>query len=362
MSTNRYALIIAGGSGSRLWPMSRRALPKQFQYLLDTETPFQHMVRLATQVIPLERVYIMAVPEFTEIILSQVPGLSKEQILFEPMQRDTGPAVTLGMLHVAARDPEATVATLWSDHLVLDEEGFASVLEAAFLAAEKHKEALIAVGTKPTKADPSLGYIHMDGSIGTFNGVGVHKVLKFIEKPDQTNADKFFHSWEYLWNVGYNVMNVSSFTKEIFKAQPEHKEVFEELQEALSAKNIERISEAYEKLPKISIDFFLVQKLETIFVVPADMGWSDIGTWSTLHRMMVTKSGQHMVTQGEVKSINSKNSLVFAKDRPITLVGVENLIVVDTGDTLLVMHHDAPAADLKTLVQETLTKTNPELL
>lgn len=358
----RCALIIAGGMGARLWPMSRRALPKQFQHLLGNETPFQHMVRLVTQVVPLEHVYVMAVPDFADIILEQVPELDRSHILFEPAQRDTAPAVTLGMLQIAAVNPHATVATLWSDHLVLDEQRFAQVLTAAFEAAEAQPEYLVSVGSKPTKADPSLGYIHMGKEDGHYNGVDVHYVQQFIEKPDQKTAETFFASWEYLWNVGYNVMTVESFVRELLAAQPDHAKTITALRDAIAAGNQEDIARLYAELPKTSIDYFLVQKLTKILVVPADMGWSDIGTWTTLYHMMVTKSGEHLVTQGEVRSINTENSLVFAKDRPVTLVGVKDLIVVDTGDTVLVMHHEAAPGDLKSLVQDILTETNPELL
>ncbi len=359
MSTNRYALVIAGGTGSRLWPMSRKELPKQFQYLLGSETPFQHMVRLTTQVIPLEKVFVMAVPQFRDIILKQLPALPPENILFEPAQRDTGPAVTLGMLQIQQKDDKAHVAMLWADHLVLDEAVFVKVLEAGFAASEAKPEYLVSVGSKPTKADPSLGYIHMGDEAGTYAGIGLHQVKEFVEKPDQATAEKYFRSWDYLWNVGYNFMSVAEFSNQLGEVQPE---LVTTLSALAATHDQAGIAKLYEQLPKLSIDYLLVQKLHHILVIPADMGWSDIGTWTSLYRMMVTKSGGHMVTQGEVHSIKTENSLVFAKDRPITLVGVKDLIVVDTGDTVLVMHHDAPAADLKSLVQDTLTVTNPELL
>ncbi|MEZ0286464.1 MAG: mannose-1-phosphate guanylyltransferase, partial [Candidatus Paceibacterota bacterium] len=317
---------------------------------------------LVTQVIPIERLYIMAVPEYTDIILEQVPALLPENILFEPAQRDNGPAVTLGMLQVAARDPEALVASLWSDHLILDEEAFATILIAAFEAAEANPDALVNVGTKPTKPDPSLGYIQMGEKAGTYNNVELHQVKRFVEKPDEQTAVEYFTSGEYLWNAGYNVMSALAYITQLKEVQPEHVATIDNLEKAVGSGRKEDISSAYAVMPKLSIDYLFVQKISKILVVPADMGWSDIGTWSTLHRMMVTKSGAHMYTQGEVHSIKTENCLVFAKDRPITLVGVKDLIVVDTGDTLLVMHHDASASDLKSLVQDTLTTTNPELL
>ena len=157
-------------------------------------------------------------------------------------------------------------------------------------------------------------------------------------------------------------MAAASFLKAFTAANPDLAESVATLEAAVASNKLESIAAPYEAFPKKSIDYLLVEKLADIAVVPADMGWSDIGTWTVLHKMLVDKTGDNMVTQGEVHSINTTNSLVFAKDRPITLVGVSNLIIVDTGDTLLVMHHDAPANDLKKLVQETLSETNPELL
>lgn len=363
MSTDhRAVLIIAGGSGTRLWPMSRKSLPKQFQPLFGKETPFQLMVRLATQVVSIDHVYVMAIPDYRQVILEQFPHFRPENILYEPAQRDTGPAVALGILQIAQHDPQATVATMWSDHLVLDSEVFAQVLGAGFEAAEKHPDHLVNVGSRPTKPDPSLGYIHMDTKAGMYNGIHLYRVAEFIEKPELARAKQFVKSGKYLWNVGYNVMNAASFITKLKTLNPEQSTIIEELETNVQQKDDSTAAATYEKLPKISIDYLLIQKLHDILVIPADMGWSDIGTWTTLHEMMVAKTGNHLVTEGEVRSINTENSLVFAKDRPITLVGVRDLVVVDTGDTILIMGYEAPASDLKSLVQETLTETNPELL
>lgn len=363
MSTDhRAVLIIAGGSGTRLWPMSRKALPKQFQPLFGKETPFQLMIRLVSQVVPAEHIFIMAIPEFTEIILKQAPSLSRENILFEPAMRDTGPAVTLGVLQVAERDPEATVAAMWSDHLILNDQEFENVLNAAFEAAETKPDYLVTVGSKPTKPDPTLGYIHMGKVAGTFAGVDVHYVQEFKEKPDQKTAERFFSSWEYFWNVGYNVIKAQTFIGELNAAKPELAPLIATLQENIRSGDQQAIAQAYEEFPRISIDYLLIQGLSKLMVVPADMGWSDIGTWATLHEMMTLKYGNDLIKQGEVQSVGTTNSLVFAKDRPIALVGVSDIVVVDTGDVVLVMDRKASAADLKSLVQEAISETNPELL
>jgi mannose-1-phosphate guanylyltransferase len=321
------------------------------------------MVRFVQQTIPLERIFVMAVANFGSVILEQVPNLPPENILIEPAQRDTGPALIFGLAQVHAHDPEACVASFWADHLILDITAFSETLAAAFTAVEAQPSRLVIMGATPTKPDTTLGYIHKGEAEGD-----LYRVKSFVEKPDSSTAAAYLQSGDYLWNVGYSIVQTGVFMEEVVRLNPEHAQVITNLYTTLAAhyeypeEKLKALAHLYEQLPKTSIEYLYTQKVKDIFVIPTDMGWSDIGTWTTLHKMMIGDSTKRLVTQGEVHSINTENSLVFAKDRPITLVGVKDLIVVDTGDTILVMHHDAPANDLKKLVQDTLTNTNPELL
>lgn len=352
-----YVLIIAGGAGTRLWPISRKSRPKQFQAFTNGQTLLQNMASLATQVVPIERVFVMATTEFSPVIREQLPDLPQENLLFEPARRDTGPAAALAMLQIHQRDPEATVAMLWSDHVIQDAEGFSKVLSTCFQAVSDHPEALVSVGANPTYPDTGLGYIQMGDIVHRYGDVTVFQVRKFVEKPDLATAKKFLSSWEYLWNVGYNVMRAGYFMGELRRVQPELTPILDELE---AAKDPAAITAAFEKLPKISLDYLLVQKLTTQLVVPADIGWSDIGNWNTLHDVLRGDKEDGMVTRGEVYSVESENNLVFAKDRPIALVGVKGLIVVDEGDSLLVMHKES-AQSLKKLIA-TLEEHNESLL
>lgn len=359
---HNYALILAGGSGTRLWPMSRKELPKQFQYLLGDETPFQLMVRMTTQVIPQENVFVMASADFRPLIQEQIPKLPAQNILKEPARRDNGPAIILGIMQICAQDPEAKILTLWSDHLVLDEAAFAKIIKAGFATINNQPDRLVIVGAQPTKPDPTLGHIQFGQKSGESEGVPFYEVQRFVEKPEPELAKTFFESQEYLWNAGYSFIGGQEFIHLLSTHYPEVAELIEKLQAAVQKNNWDKVTEVYDQLPKQAIEPYFTLRVPNIVVIPADMGWSDIGSWATLHAMLVSKSGQHLVTQGEVRSINSENSLVFAKDRLISLVGVKDLIVVDTGDAVLIMHHNAPSSDLKKLVQETLADTNPDLL
>ena len=365
MQTNNhtYALIMAGGAGTRLWPMSRASLPKQFQPLLGTETPFQHMVSLTKQVIPVERIFVMAVPEFHTFILEQVPGLPKENILWEPSRRDTGPAITLGMLQIELRDTEAQVAILWSDHRIEKRDAFKTALEAAFEVLTDYPDHLIAVGAKPTRPDTGLGYIQMSKELGTYCGVRVFTAENFIEKPNFQTAKEFVSSWKYLWNVGYSITTTKTFFHNLDTVQPDLKECVENLKKILSQPEINQadLAEGYELLPKMSIDYMVTQKLTKLAAVPADMGWSDIGSWEILHEVLSGDQEDGLITQGPVTTLQTTNSLVYAKDKPIALIGMQDVIVVDTGDTILVMHRKAPSSLVKEFTSQ-LSITNPELL
>jgi mannose-1-phosphate guanylyltransferase len=343
--------------------MSRAALPKQFQYLLGTETPFQHMISLIEQVIPLERIFVMAVPEFRSMILEQVPGFPAENILLEPSRRDTGPAITLGMLQIEQRDPKAEVAILWSDHRIERKEAFKEALEAAFATLHDLPEHMVIVGASPTRPDTTLGYLEMSEELGTYGSTQVFKAERFIEKPDLPTAKRFVSSWKYLWNVGYSITSVAAFFKNLSEVQPELGNEIEELRNAVHTPNVTAsdLGTAYDKLPKISIDYLFTQKLTKLAAVPADMGWSDIGSWQILHEVLTNGNQDGMVTQGPVQVLQSKNSLVYAKDKPVVLIGMENVIVVDTGDALLVMNRTAPSSLVKEVTSQ-LSQTNPELL
>jgi mannose-1-phosphate guanylyltransferase len=355
-----YAIIMAGGAGTRLWPISRKNRPKQFQAFTHELTMLQHMVTLTKQVITIDRIFIMATPEFADIIRTQLPELPSENLLFEPSRRDNGPAITLGMIQVHRRDPKAIVALLWSDHDIREKEVFADTIRAAFQAAKEHPLSLVTVGAKPTSPDPSLGYIQVGTEINNYNGVPVFVVKRFVEKPSPEDAVKFVSSWEYLWNVGYKIMSTTEYLAKFTEVHLELSLTISELTVACNDLDERKITALYEQFPKLSIEYLLTPHLTDLIVVPADIGWSDIGNWATLHNVLKDRYQEQVVTRGEVISHNSKNSLVFTHDRPIAIIGVEDLIVVDDGDVILVMKKDA-AGEIKKFIQK-LETTNPELL
>ena len=350
-SSSQYILVFAGGAGNRLWPLSRRTLPKQFQRFAGPDSLLQHMVKLCTNVVPIERILVVAVSEFKSIICEQLPSLPQENILIEPSRRDNGPAIALAMLELERRDPNAVAAIVWSDHLIQDAEQFSTTLRTAFSAAANHPDSLVTIGVKPTKPDTGLGYIRIGDEIER-GELPVFDVAQFIEKPDLQTATKFITSWQYFVNTGYKVWTTKFFREALEKAHPELTKTIAELKSGNT--------KVYDEFPKLSIEYLLTQHLDRILMVPANIGWRDMGNWNEYHEVLKESSKSDLVTEGEVYSVNTTNSYVSAKDRPITLVGVKDMIVVDTGDTILIMDKSA-AQDIKQLT--TLLETdNPTLL
>ena len=360
LNSHHYALIVAGGSGTRLWPLSRKNRPKQFQSFIKEQTLLQHMVSHVEDVLPIEHVFILATPEFAPIILEQLPSLPPENLLYEPARRDTGPAMILGMMQISQRDPEATTAVLWADHNIEKASTFSELLEVAFQASEQHPHALITMGSKPTYPATGFGYIQMADEDKAYGNHTVFAVKRFVEKPDLATATEFVASWEYLWNMGYNVMRTDQFLKVCREINPELKETLNKLQKACENQDHQAIASVYEELPKISVDYLVVQHLKDLYVVPADIGWNDIGSWKALHEILRDQFSDGVVTRGNVITLESEECLIYSKDRLITAVGLKDIIIVDDGDAILVMHKDHAQA-IKTLTQK-LEVSNPELL
>jgi mannose-1-phosphate guanylyltransferase len=358
-TAHRYIIIMAGGAGSRLWPLSRKNRPKQFQPLTGTETLFQKMVSQAEKVVPAERVLVMSVPEYHSLIAEQAPQLPAENLLSEPALRDNGPAIALAMIRLQQRDPEAQVAILWSDHLIQKPEVFTTTLTATFEASEAHPDCLVTVGAKPTFPNTGFGYIQMGDEIGRFADTPTFAVTQFVEKPDLLTAEKYVASWEYLWNVGYKIISLPFFFKALAEYCSDLQPTIDKLIEAVSSKNDEMLAAAYNELPRQSIEYMFTSHLKNILVVPADMGWSDVGTWDILFDEL-PKDENGITTQGTVRVMDTKDALIYAKDRPIAVLGMENVVVVDAGDSILVMRKDM-AQDIKKFVT-TFEETNPELL
>lgn len=314
------------------------------------------MLELSSKVVPISQILVMAPDDLRGTILDQAPLIKPHQILDEPEMRDNGPAIVLGMLQIQKLDPEAIVTVLWSDHLILKSEQFRSTLQDAFRAAAKFTDYLITIGTKPISANPELGYIQLGKPLNH----QLFQVKAFREKPALQEAKQMVKSGQYLWNVGYKVMGVGPFWKQLLKIRPDLKGLLSKLQDYSSPTELRQL---YAEMPKESIEYLFTQHLTQIAVLPADLGWSDVGNWQVLHQVLAStkKPDQAQnVYSGKVQLVDCQNTFVQAKTKPIYGMGLHNIAIIDAGDCLFVLNQNS-ASKVKE-VTKLVENQDPNLL
>ncbi len=349
---NTYAVILAGGIGSRFWPMSRQDHPKQFLRVFGNETLIQGTFGRLQGLIPSDHVYIVTNDRYVTRTHEQLPAIPSDHILAEPMGKNTAPAIMYAAVKLHALDPEAIMIVLPADHVIRNIRRFHEVLRVAIEAAHE-PDALVTIGIKPTHPETGYGYIQFDGHIDEIDveTPRVYHVKAFAEKPNLETAERFIAAGDFLWNSGMFVWRVDSILHAIQKYLPELYRAFEPLMEAVGTdRENELLKQAYEQAPKISIDYGVMERAEKVYVVPGDFGWSDVGDWRAVYELS-EKDELGNALKANAVALNTARCLVesTSSERLIALVGVRDLVVVDTDDALLVCHRDA-AQDVKKVV------------
>jgi len=331
-----YAMILAGGSGTRFWPLSRNSRPKQLLDLLDSGTLLSQTIDRLEGLIPQENILILTNAAQEDAVRHLASALPPENIFAEPARRDTAPAVALGIGLVAARDPEATMMILPSDQLILDTAAFQSVMKDA-IATASLGEGLVTVGITPTWPCPSYGYIER-GEAALLAGRELthhpHEVSRFREKPDTAQAEEFLSSGNFAWNAGMFIWSIPTVMAELQRHAPELGEFAKELQK--SADLNATITSRFPHLTPISIDYALLENASRVLNIEASFDWDDVGSWISVAKHFNTK-GDGNQTNTQITPIDSSNNIVFSsQDKHIALLGVDDLIVVQTDDAILV--------------------------
>ena len=341
------ALIMAGGRGERFWPRSRKNLPKQFLSLTDDgKTMIQHTVERILPLVDMEDIYIATNREYRALAEQQLPGIPKENILCEPIGRNTAPCVGMGAVHINKKYEDALMIVLPSDHLIKYNSMFVKVLKDACEVAEQGTN-LTTIGITPNYPETGYGYIKFDADQNLGRAYGVDC---FVEKPSIEKAKEYVANELYLWNSGMFVWKVSSILYNMQKFMPATYEGLMKIKEAIGTEEQESVLETeFTKMESESIDYGIMEKADNIYVLPGTFGWDDVGSWLAVGRIKKSNEFGNVVS-GNVITVNSKNSIIEGSDKLIATVGVNNMIVVDTEDALLICDKDH-AGEIKKVLE-----------
>ncbi len=351
-----YALILAGGSGERFWPLSRRACPKQLLRLVSDTTLLEETVARLEGWVPPERILVLTNIEQEAAVRALLKGFPAGNILAEPAKRDTAAAVALGAGWVALRDHSATMMVLPADHLIREKAAFRQTMELAVKAAQE-TGGLVTIGIKPTWACPGFGYIEQGAPVRLRNGAdkdAVHHVLRFREKPNSELAESFLRKGNFRWNAGMFVWSVPTVLTEFNRHTPELADFISQIRAPGKMEKVLR--DRFGKLPRVSFDYAIMEKADRVLVVEASFDWDDVGSWRAVAKYFKADE-QGNAASGAVTALDSTNNIVFDQSgATIALLGVHNLIVVRTKDAVLVCHRHQ-AEKIKNLI----AKLPPEL-
>ncbi|HSB19097.1 MAG TPA: mannose-1-phosphate guanylyltransferase [Anaeromyxobacteraceae bacterium] len=359
-----FPVIMAGGSGTRFWPLSRKDRPKQFLRLAGEVPLLQATVERLPPLARLDRTFVVCGPEHAAAVRRMIPRLPRANVVIEPCARNTAPCVGLAALHVKAREPRGVMAMLPADHHISRPDAFRVALEAAGAVAEKGFIATI--GIRPERPETGYGYLKVGQKLpgaGRARGpLAPHRVDRFVEKPDVVTAARYLAEGTYLWNSGIFVFRVDVILDEIRRAMPVLGEQLEVIERALDTPRYGRtLKRVFPDCPSISIDFGVMEKSRRIAVVPAELGWSDVGSFSALSEVRRTDAEGNVV-EGEGLVIEGKENVVIGHGRrPLAVVGLDGVVAVDAGDAILVVRRDR-SQDVRKAVEELRRRGRQDVL
>lgn len=349
MNNNYYAIVMAGGVGSRFWPVSTAEFPKQFHDMLGCgETLIQKTFSRLARLIPSENILILTNESYNDLVLEQLPMVHPNQILLEPAMRNTAPCILYATLKIQKLNPNALVVVAPSDHWIEDEKSFGEDLQTAFDFCEK-ENALMTLGIQPTFPNTGFGYIEFDKE----DTNQIKKVKQFREKPDYITAKRFLDSGNFLWNGGIFIWSIQSVLKAFERFQPQLLALFSEGVPTYNTEfENEFISQNYPLAQNISIDYAVMEDAENVYVLPARFDWNDLGTWGSLHEKLPKDSNENAVVNSKVILENASNNIIRSDGKKMIIVdGLSDYIIVDHDDVLLI-YPKSKEQDIKALIEK----------
>ena len=351
----RYAVVMAGGAGTRLWPAARRDSPKQLQSLIFEEPLIVETVKRLADVYDINRIVIVTAGRYADAIHGVLPDLPIENIISEPFGRNTAAAIALAALRVAEEDPEAVFAVFPADHVILKPEELFKGLDFAEKLARSHR--VVDIGVPPSHAETGYGYIELGETLEKSGKLVAHAVKRFVEKPDAERAKEYLESGNYIWNSGMFVWQARKFLEALQELLPN---TYERLSAAFAGHSPQDLDRAYEAIEDISVDYAIMERVSDVVALSIDFGWRDIGDWAALYDMM-EKDDAGNAFEGEHLAIDTEGCLFLSSKRVIAAVGLRDLVVVDTEDVVMILARER-AQEVKQLLEKVKESSREDLL
>lgn len=331
------ALIMAGGKGTRFWPLSTEEKPKQFLNLIGEETMIQMTVNRIKPIIPIERIFVCTGEMYVDLVKEQLPELPKRNIIVEPEGRNTAPCIALSAMVIDRYYKNSNMVVLPSDHLINDEEEFRNTLLAADSFIEEKDEAIVTLGMNPTRPEVGYGYIKYSDEVLKSNDFRVIKVDSFIEKPNLDTAKKYLREGNYLWNGGMFIWSINNVINQIKMYSPNTYNALINVMEVSEDKLQETINNNYEGAEATSIDYAVLEKSKDVYVIPSNFGWDDVGSWESLDRYR-EKDELGNVLVGQSKAVKANNNLVISSNNSVVVEGLSDIYIIENDGKVLVGH------------------------
>lgn len=327
-------LIMAGGRGTRFWPMSTDEKPKQFLNLIDEKTMIQTTVDRLKPLVDINHIFICTCQQYIELVKEQLPNLPVRNIIIEPTGRNTAPCILLSILYIKQFYKNGHVVVLPSDHKINDEKEFLNVISSADTFLNTHQDAIITIGINPDRPETGYGYINYSDNSEIVNNYYVKKVNRFYEKPKIEKANEYFKDGHYLWNAGMFMFDIDFMINEFNMYYKSYK-LLASLPPISDSSYYDKLHKIYEKCEAISIDYAIMEKSNNIYVIPSNFGWDDIGSWKAIERY-ISKDEHGNVLKGKIRKINSNNNIIYGNNKEIILLDIDDIFCIVTEGQIVI--------------------------